>query len=400
MPGADGSLSGLGTFSLGGVRSLSASADGRFLFAFIDSSETGVATLAIDADGGLSQIGSTAFLGVTSADLFAVAPDGRHAYVPDDNNDLIAAVAIAGDGTPTAMGGGLPVVDPESVGVSPDGRHLVFYRGGGSGNALGAAAIGADGGLTKLPSETPWSSGEPEPLVFQPHPAPVASFSAQPAAPGAAVRFDASGSTRTLRFNWDFGDGTKLADGGARPDHVYAQAGLYPVTVTVTDDSGCSATQIYDGHSTVCPGGSSAIATATVDTLPALGRVKATPKKFRPKLKGKAKGKFGTTFRYSLSEAGSVRFKFERKKIGRLVGGKCKPATAKSRAKKECPLFKTLGSRSQSAKAGANKLKWNGKLEGRPLLPGPYRATVVATDKAGGRSAPKTVGFRILPLSK
>jgi hypothetical protein len=57
-----------------------------------------------------------------------------------------------------------------------------------------------------------------------------------------------------------------------------------------------------------------------------------------------------------------------------------------------------LGSRSQAARAGANKLKWNGNLKGTPLPAGSYRATVVATDKAGGRSTAKTVGFRLLPL--
>jgi len=396
--GADGSLSSLGTTSAPGSRLLAMAPDGRFLFAKVNGgSSSGVTSFAVGADGGLQQVGDPALIADSFVRLFAVAPDGRHLYLADSNQDTIQVIAIAADGTPGAVGG-MPVQNPESVGVSPDGRFLVYYRGGGSDNALGVASIGPDGVPVLLGRETPWDTGEPEPLVFQPHPAPVASVSAVPAVPGAAARFDAAGSARAARYDWDFGDGSKLADGGPSPGHVYAKAGIYAVTLTVADGSGCSATQIYDGHSTVCPGGASAVATTTVDTLPALGKVKATPKKFKPKPKGKAKGKFGTTFRYSLSEAGTVRFKFERKRIGRLVGKKCKPVTAKNQAKKKCPLFKLLGSRSQAAKAGANKLKWNGNLKGRPLPPGPYRATVVATDKAGGRSTPKTVGFRILPL--
>jgi hypothetical protein len=208
---------------------------------------------------------------------------------------------------------------------------------------------------------------------------------------------DAGASLGTARYHWDFGDGTKLGDGGPVPSHVYAEAGVYTVTLTVADGSGCSVRQVYDGHSTVCPGGTSAISTVPVDTLPELGKIRATPKKFRAKPKGKARGKFGTTFRYSLSEAGTVRFKFERKRTGRVVGKKCKPVTPKNKTKRKCLRFKLLGSRSQSAKAGANKLNWNGKLKGKPLSPGSYRGTVVATDNAGGRSAPKTVGFRLLP---
>ncbi len=396
--GADGSLGYLGTTSAPGSYLLAVASDGRFLFTQVmGGSSGGFISFAVGADGGLQQVGDPALVSDSSSKLFAIAPDGRHLYLPDYNNDDIYAFAIADDGAPKVVGS-MPIADPESVGVSPDGRFLVYYRGGGSDNALGSASIGPDGVPVSLGRETEWDTGEPEPLVFQPHPAPVASFSTKPGAAGAASRFDAGASVRAARYDWDFGDGTKLPDGGSAPSHVYAKAGVYPVTLTVTDGSGCSVRQIYDGHSTVCPGGTSAVATGSVDTLPALSKLKATPKKFKPKPKGKAKGKFGTTFRYTASEAASVRFKLERKKVGRLVGKKCKPLTAKNKGKKKCPLFKPVGSRSQAAKAGANRLKWNGRLKGKPLPAGSYRATVVATDKAGGRSAAKTVGFRVLPL--
>lgn len=396
--GVDGSLNSLGTTSATGSTLLAMAADGRFLFAKVSGgSSSGVISFAIGADGGLQQAGKPALIADSFTRLFAVAPDGRHLYLADSNSNAIHAVAIAEDGVPGIVGS-MPIDDPESVGVSPDGRFLAYYRGGGSENALGVASIGPDGVPVLLNREAPWNTGEAEPIVFQPHPAPVASFSVKPGAPGAASHFDAAASLRAARFDWDFGDGTKLADGGPQPTHVYATAGAFPVTLTVADGSGCSALHIYDGHSTVCPGGTSAVATTTADTLPALSNLKATPKKFKPKPKGKAKGKFGTTFRYTVSEAATVRFRFERKKIGRLVGKKCKPVTAKNKDKKKCPLFKPLGSRTQSAKAGANKLKWNGRLRGKPLPAGSYRATVTATDKAGGRAAAKTVGFRLLPL--
>jgi 6-phosphogluconolactonase (cycloisomerase 2 family) len=397
--GADGSLKSLGTISAPGAKRLAIAPDGRFLFTQVTGgSSGGFISFTVGGDGGLQQAGDPALVSDSSSKLFAMAPDGRHLYLPDYNNDDIYAFAIADDGAPKVVGS-MPIVNPESVAVSPDGRFIVYYRGGPPENALGVASIGSDGVPVSLGREAPWSTGEPEPIVFQPHPAPVASFSAKAGAAGAASDFDAGASVRAARYDWDFGDGTKLADGGSAPSHVYAKAGVYPVTLTVADGSGCSARQIYDGHSTVCPGGASAVASGSVDTLPALSKLKAKPKKFKPKPKGKAKGKFGTTFRYTVSEAASVRFRFERKKVGRLVGKKCKPATARNKAKKKCPLFKPVGARTQSAKAGANKLKWNGNLKGKPLPAGSYRATVVATDKAGGRSAAKKVGFRLLPLS-
>jgi 6-phosphogluconolactonase (cycloisomerase 2 family) len=394
---ADGSLGYLGTTTALGSQFLAVAPDGRFLFARVGGgSSSGFSSFAIGADGNLQQAGDPALVPDSFPRLFAMAPDGRHLYLTDSNTNAIHAFAIAADGSPSVIGG-MPIENPESVGVSPDGRFLVYYRGGGSENALGVASIGADGVPVLLNREVPWTTGEPEPIVFQPHPAPVASFSVRPGAPGQATAFDATGSARAARYAWDFGDGTALGDGGPTPTHVYANPGAYTVTLTVTDADGCSTKQIYNGQTTLCPGGSSPVATATADTLPVLGKVKAQPRKFLAKPKGKAKGKFGTTFKYTVSEAGTVRFKFERKKIGRLVGKKCKPATAKNKAKKKCPLFKLRGNRSQKARAGANKLNWNGNLKGKPLPPGSYRATVVATDKAGGRSAPKTVGFRILP---
>lgn len=394
---ADGSLGYLGTTPSVGSRFLTIAPDGRFLFARVSGgSSSGFSSFAIAADGNLQQIGDPALVPDSFPRLSAMAPDGRHLYLTDPNTNAIHAFAIAADGSPSVIGS-MPIENPESVGVSPDGRYLVYYRGGGSENALGVASIGADGVPVSLNREVPWTTGEPEPLVFQPQPAPVAAFSVKPGAPGEASRFDATASARAVRYDWDFGDGTTLANGGPAPSHVYAKAGAYPVTLTVTDANGCSTKQVYTGQSTLCPGGSSPVSGAMADTLPVLSKLKAKPKKFLAKPKGKAKGKFGTTFKYTVNEAGTVLFRFERKTVGRLVGKKCKPATAKNEAKKKCPLFKPRGSRSQKAKSGPNKLTWNGNLKRKPLGPGSYRATVIATDKAGGRSAAKTVRFRLLP---
>jgi PKD repeat protein len=392
--GADGSLASLGSTTAPLAQFLAITPDGRFLL-LADS--TVVQSFAIGADGGLAPGSPLAFAG-SSLKVPGVGMDSRYFYVPDYNKDVIHTIAIA-DGALSVVGE-TPVENVESVSVSPDGRHLVFYRAGGSANAIGAAVIGANGVPTVLPFEAPWSTGEPERLVFQPQPPPVARFTAKAGAPGEASSFDARASARAVRYDWNFGDGTTLADGGPTPTHVYAAPGVYPVTLTLTDTAGCSTRRIYTGQSTLCPGGSETVARLTVDTLPALGAVKAVPRKFIPKVKGvkAGKAKRGTSFRYTLNEPATVRFKIERKTAGRLSGKRCVRPLPRNRILKSCFRFKLLGSRSQAAKAGANKLKWNGKLKGKPLPAGSYRATVVATDKAGGRSAPKTVGFRVLPL--
>lgn len=49
-------------------------------------------------------------------------------------------------------------------------------------------------------------------------------------------------STGGLIYNWDFGDGTTSAD--FEPSHVYAEDGSYDVSLTVTDEFGCSSVLI------------------------------------------------------------------------------------------------------------------------------------------------------------
>jgi hypothetical protein len=48
-----------------------------------------------------------------------------------------------------------------------------------------------------------------------------------------------------------------------------------------------------------------------------------------------------------------------------------------------------------AGKAGANSRRFSGRFGRRALKAGRYRARAVATDMAGNRSRPKTVGFRI-----
>jgi PKD repeat protein len=54
---------------------------------------------------------------------------------------------------------------------------------------------------------------------------------------GDTIRFD-PGNVNFQTYLWDFGDGTKSTD--RSPYHIYNQKGIYPVSLTVTDITGCS----------------------------------------------------------------------------------------------------------------------------------------------------------------
>ena len=391
----DGGLSYLGTTSLGtfGIWPTT-SPDGRFLFVGDAGGKGGVYSFTIGADGSLSPNGESALTGGSAVKAFSVSPDGKFLYMPDEGQQKIVVASVAADGSLSVIGS-IPVEDPEVSAVSPDGRYL-YWQHGGETEGIAVAALGADGMPVVLPFNAPWEVDEPVRFAFQPGPAPVAAFKAKAAAPGAAATFNAGSSTNAAHYSWNFGDGTTLAEGGPKPSHAYKKAGRYTVTLAVTDGQGCGAQQIYTGQSTTCPGGTATTTTAVVDTLPVVSKLKAQPKKFLPKGVG-AKGKAGTTFRYALNEKAKVNLKIERKLPGRLVGRKCKKPTSANKGRKKCSRFVKAGSRKGTGKVGINKVSFNGKLKGRPLLPGAYRLTAVATDSAQGRSAPRTAAFRVLP---
>lgn len=90
-------------------------------------------------------------------------------------------------------------------------------------------------------------NGNPDIYLYDlnPNVGPTAQIGAIPVTTlGHATNFDGSGSTDSdgtiTNYSWDFGDGAN-AD-GVIVDHVYSSAGVYQVTLTVTDDDGATGT--------------------------------------------------------------------------------------------------------------------------------------------------------------
>jgi Ca2+-binding RTX toxin-like protein len=102
------------------------------------------------------------------------------------------------------------------------------------------------------------------------------------------------------------------------------------------------------------------------------GMVKADPARF-------VVARRGTTFRYALSEAATVTFAIERRTSGRKRKGTVRVGSLRARAR-----------------AGANATRFSGRIAGRPLRPGSYRAMLTAVDAAGYRSNRATASFTVL----
>ncbi|HEY6778119.1 MAG TPA: hypothetical protein VI122_16555, partial [Thermoleophilaceae bacterium] len=70
--------------------------------------------------------------------------------------------------------------------------------------------------------------------------------------------------------------------------------------------------------------------------------------------------------------------------------------TRANRGRPRCILYRKVGSFTQQGAAGSNTRRFRGRIGRRKLNPGTFKAAFVATDAAGNRSEPKTVGFTIV----
>ncbi len=406
---ADGTLLSLGTTPTSksplGIR---VTPDGRFALIYANDGFGSVfQTYAIGADGSLTFTGSSVVPVGASNEMPVISPSGRFAYGPNNNEDSISTYSIGADGTLSQVGEPLPagIEGLDTLAMSADGRFL--YAVPQQGEIVQAYSVAADGTLTKIGAPAP-SGGESDGQTPVARPAvPVAgTLTAGPATPGKKASLEISGSSdvgATINsYSWDFGDGTKFITATPTTEHAF-KPGIYEVKVTVGDDAGCVGF-VYTGQTAYC-NATGATATVKVDTLPGIQGLVATPKSFAvPSARGKASSsalrkvrRGGTTFHYKLTEGGKVAFVIQRKLSGRRVGKTCQRPTKANASKRKCVRLKVIGSIGAKGKAGKNKRKFSGRLKGRALKPGKYRATATATDSAGGKSTPRSAGFKVVP---
>ncbi|HEX6352655.1 beta-propeller fold lactonase family protein [Actinophytocola sp.] len=246
--------------------------DGQFVYVACQGSDE-VWGFRIEPDGALTQLPGLPILAPDFSEGAAIGPDGEFLYVTalggqQADEDGVYVFAIGDDGSLTQVGDRIPTGDgPGAATTTADGKFV--YISNFRSDDISAYRVLPTGRLEELPS-SPYLTGGDGPafgaVQLPPDEGPTARFSA--VANGRTVQFDASGSTdpdgRVARYDWDFGDGTVLQGGTARPRHVFRQSGTYSVTVTVTDDEGCSTRRVSFGQSASCAGSPRATHTKTV----------------------------------------------------------------------------------------------------------------------------------------
>ena len=109
-----------------------------------------------------------------------------------------------------------------------------------------------------------------------------------------------------------------------------------------------------------------------------------------------------THFKFRSTEAGQAvltieqRFKGTKKKRK----GKKLCVAPKKGQKKNCTGYRKIGEIRQQVTAGDNTIAFNGRIAGRKLKPGKYRASLVVTDAAGQVSRTETVNFQVVKPKK
>ncbi len=199
-----------------------------------------------------------------------------------------------------------------------------------------------------------------------------------------AGTFDVWGPVTTA---WAFGDGGLAV--GDSVTHTYGRTGgKRSVTATATDAAGNSTTDAR------------AIQVKDVTRVVIWG-ARFRPRRFavgRRSTALSAKLRHGSTLRFKLSERARVTVSFQRGVRGRRKGRRCVAPRAAPGGRRCTRFVRARRARSlrRKGRAGANKVRFSGRLRGRRLRPGLYRAVLRATDTGGLKAKPRRAPFRIV----
>ncbi|HYI80726.1 MAG TPA: PKD domain-containing protein [Thermoleophilaceae bacterium] len=317
----------------------------------------------------------------------AVSPDGATAYVSISNSGAIVPIDTATDtvGPPIPAG-----VTPEGLAITPDGSTAYVTDVGN--NTF--TSLDLETGTPGLANPT---GQAPMVIAITPNQGPVAAFDASvgdalTATFDAVASHDSDGTISS--YAWDFGDGYAETTSGPSASHTYAQPGNYTVTLTVTDDEGCSDAFVFTGQTASCNDSPSGRATQTVTFAgPTAVSPSPTPapshdsrqaiERFTldgPCVRRARDGKARIGLRLLLAEAGPVAIQVDRAVTAKQVGRcpKRKPGRRYTGKLRRVEAVQNVDTRAVTASV---RRRLTRSFE---LRPGLYRIAVRAHDADGG----------------
>jgi DNA-binding beta-propeller fold protein YncE/PKD repeat protein len=229
------------------------------------SDDGNVSAFTVASDGALTTVQGSPFTAGDGAAGLAMAPDGTRMLVanPADGSATPFLVngttgALSVQAATTGLSGATGVV------ISPDSKRAYVtgartwgftFAANGALTALGASYVlpATAAGASISPNIAPFATFDPAP---NPATTPTRFFG--------ATAHDDDGSI--AKWHWSFGDGSSSDE--MSPTHVFVQPGNYTVTLTVTDNEGCSASPTYTGQTVSCTGGPAASQSHTIQVPP------------------------------------------------------------------------------------------------------------------------------------
>jgi chitodextrinase len=234
-------------------------------------------------------------------------------------------------------------------------------------------------------------------VAITPNQGPVATFDAS-AGDALTATFNAAASNDSdgaiASYAWDFGDGHTDTTTEPTASHTYAQHGDYNVTLTVTDDEGCSDAFVFTGQTASCTGSPSGQATHSV-TFPAPPAASPSPtpaplpasrqaiERFTldgPCVRRARDGKARIGLRLLLAEAGSVAIQVDRAVTAKQTG-RCPKRKPGRRYNGKLRRVEALQNVDTQAVTASVQRRLSRSFE---LRPGLYRIAVRAHDADGG----------------
>lgn len=179
----------------------------------------------------------------------AITPDGKLGFVVNFSSNKVTVLdLVAGKEEGDVTVGNTP----SDVAISPDGKTaFVANELSGDVTPIDIATLTAGAPIPVT------ADGAPRWIAITPNQPPTAKLTAGPAWAGEPVRLDASASTdldsAITRYEWDFGDGTGTVTTDPVVEHVFPK-GPQTISVTLTDETGCSAEIVFTGQTASCNG--------------------------------------------------------------------------------------------------------------------------------------------------
>jgi YVTN family beta-propeller protein len=191
----------------------------------------------------------------SAVSTLAVSPDGRRLYVGSLSGKSVTVVETATNkivGTPIALPG-----EPVEIAITPDGRTAYV--------ADGIQITPID--LATDKEAAPLSLSDVSRLVVAPDQSPTAAFTLPSVIAGIPAIFSGAASTdpdgSVAAWNWSFGEGGIGA--GQTVSHSYGPPGTYNASLSVVDNEGCGAEEVFTGRTAYCSGNPLAKATHPVE---------------------------------------------------------------------------------------------------------------------------------------